>query len=87
MHGERQEAYKKVVEDWLERGYIERPTKGRGEWLSQGFVVAKPDAEFPWRGVVDLRGPNSQTVSCNYPLPRIEDVLVKQGACQFFFHF
>ena len=87
MHGERQEAYKKVVEDWLERGYIERLTKGRGEWLSQGFVVAKPDAEFPWRGVVDLRGPNSQTVSCNYPPPRIEDVLVKLGACHIFFQF
>ena len=84
MHGERQEAYRKVVEDWLENGFIERPTKWQGEWLSQGFVVPKPKADFPWRGVADMRGPNSQTIPCNYPLPRIEDILVKQGACNIY---
>ena len=84
MHGERHEAYKKVVEDWIENKYIERPTKGRGEWLSQGFVVPKKGADFPWRGVADLRGPNSQTLRCNYPLPRIDDILIKQGACHIF---
>ena len=26
-----------------------------------------------------MRGPNSQTRNCNYPLPCIEDILVKQG--------
>jgi hypothetical protein len=67
MHGERQEAYKKVVEDWLENGFIERPLKGTGEWLSQGFVVPKPKADFPWRGLADMRGHNSQTVHCNHP--------------------
>ena len=50
MHGERQEAYKRVVQDWIENDFIERPTKWQGEWLSQGFVVPKPKADFPWRG-------------------------------------
>ena len=31
-----------------------------------------------------MRGPNSQTRRHNYPLPRIEDILVKQGANQMF---
>ena len=42
-------------------------------------MVPKKSATFPWRGVVDMRGPNSQTRSCNYPLPSIEHILVKQG--------
>ena len=66
-HGEGAEAYKKLVQDWLDRGFIERPypTKSQ-EWLVQGFVVPKKNAEFPWRGVVDLRGPNEQTRKCNF---------------------
>ena len=62
MHGERAEAYKKVVQDWLDRGFIERPDPAKSqEWLVQGFVVPKKRAEFPWRGVVDWHGPNEQT--------------------------
>ena len=64
--------------------FIERPSKGLVEWLSQGFVVPKKSAKFPWRGVADMRGPNSQTRRCSYPLPCIEDILVKQGAKQIF---
>ena len=56
------------------------------EWLSQTFVVPKKSADFPWRGVVDLRGPNSQTRRVNFPLPRIEDLLVKAGGPHFL-HF
>jgi hypothetical protein len=83
-HGEKQEAYGKIVEDWLEKGFIERPWKKGIEWSSAGFAVPKKSADFPWRGVVDLRGPNSQTLRCNYPLPCIEDILVKQGANHIF---
>ena len=35
-------------------------------------------------GVVVMRGPNSQTKRVNFPLPRIEDLLPKQGKCQIF---
>ena len=112
MHGEREEAHKKVTKDWLDHGYIERPTpvmeegkfsgnwesenSGKGqnfrpnhrnyncEWLSQTFVVPKKSVDFSWRGVVDMRGPNSQSRRLNYPLPRIEDLLVKQGGNRFF---
>ena len=47
MHGERLEAYKKVTQDWWDHGFIERPTKGGCEWLSQGFVVPKNQTHFP----------------------------------------
>lgn len=107
MAGERGEAHKIVTQDWIDKGYIERPPTiaqpsnsplGNStrncpthcfncEWLSQTFVVPKKSADFPWRGVVDLRGPNSQTRRVNYPLPRIEDLLVKAGGGPHFFHF
>ena len=85
MHGERAEAYKRVVQDWLDRGFIERPdpTKPQ-EWLVQGFVVPKKNAEFPWRGVVDLPFPNEQTRKCSFLLPKIDDLLIKQGKCSLF---
>ena len=83
-HGEKHDAYVKVTQDWIDKGFIERPWKKGIEWLSAGFVVPKKSVDFPWRGVVDLRGPNSQTVKCNYPLPCIEDILVKQGANHMF---
>jgi len=84
MHGEKAEAYRKIVEDWIEKGFIERPARLGIEWSSAGMPVSKKSATFPWRGVVDVRGPNSQSRKCNYPLPTIEDVLVKQGKCHIF---
>ena len=85
MHGERPEAYKKVVQDWLDRGFIERPDPNMPqEWVVQGFVVPKKNANFPWRGVVDLRVPNEQTRKYNLLLPKIDDLLVKQGKFSLF---
>ena len=48
------------------------------------FSGTKKSVTFPWRVVVDVRGPNSQTEKCNYPLPIIEDVLVKMGGGHIF---
>ena len=86
QHCEAQEAIIKIVNEWAERKFIERPT-GPVEWLAQAFAVPKKSPTFPWRGVVDMRGPNSQTRKGNYPLPNIENILVKQGRNQIFFHF
>ena len=70
---------KKITQQWVDAEFIERPTVRNCEWLAQGFAVPKKSTTFPWRGVVDMRGLNSQTVSCNYPLPKIEDILISQG--------
>jgi hypothetical protein len=84
LYGERQEALRKIVDEWIEKKFIERPTKGGVEWLSQAFPVPKKSPTFPWRGVADMRLPNKQTRRCSYPLPCIEDILIKQGAKQIF---
>ena len=81
---ERVEAHKKVTQDWADHWSIERPPKGANmDWLSVTFVVLKKEPE-QWRGVVDMRGLNSQTRHVNFPLPKIEDLLPKQGKCQIF---
>ena len=79
QHGEKDEAMKKIAQDWLDKKFIEPPTAENCEWLCQAFAVPKKSTTFPWRGVVDMRGPNSQMVSSNYPLPCIEDILIEQG--------
>ena len=84
MHGERKEALEKITQEWLDRKFIEPATIKNVEWLSQTFPVPKKSATFPWRGVVDMRGPNSQTRRCNYPLPKIDDILVKHGGSHLF---
>ena len=84
MYGERKEAMEKITQDWIAKEFIERPQKGGLEWLSRAFAVPKKSSTFPWRGVADMRGPNERTRRCSYPLPSIEDILVKQGAKQIF---
>ena len=83
MHGERNEAMKTITKQWESAKFIEKPT-GPVEWVCQAFAVPKKSATFPWRGVVDMRGVNSQTRRANYPLPSIENVLVKQGRNHIF---
>ena len=82
MHGERGEGHKTMTKEWVDRQYIERPPQA-SEWLSPTFVVPKKNPG-EWRGVVDLRGPNSQSKRVSYPLPIIEELLVKHGAHQMF---
>ena len=84
MHGERREALEKITQQWIDMKFIEPASSKHSEWLSQTFPVPKKSATFPWRGVADMRGPNSQTRRCNYPLPHIEDILVKHGGNQMF---
>ena len=83
MHGERNEAMKQIAADWQAKKFVERPT-GPVEWVSQAFAVPKKSATFPWRGVVDMRGVNTQQRRVNYSLPNIENVLVKQGKNKIF---
>jgi hypothetical protein len=87
QHGEKEQALIAITKQWLEAGFIEKCEDPRNEWLSQAFAVPKKSATFPWRGVVDMRGPNSQTRACNFPLPCIEDILVRQGKKLIFFSF
>ena len=83
LHGEKHDAMVEVAQQWKDRKFIEPVPEGVPlEWASNSFPVPKKDGK--WRGVVDVRGPNSQTRRIAYPLPVIEDLLVKQGANQMF---
>ena len=45
--GEKNEALKKVTQEWLDKKFIEKPTGRNCEWLSQAFVVPKKSDTFP----------------------------------------
>ena len=49
---------------------------------TQAFPSRKKDGI--WRGVIDLKWLNSQCEEDSYPLPRIEDLLVKQAKASCF---
>ncbi len=72
--GEKREAMVELVREWEAQGKVE---EGQGEWSSPAFVVPKKNGK--WRGVVDFRALNEATVGDSHPLPRIEDILVRQG--------
>ena len=49
MYGERKEALEKITQEWIDRKFIERPTKGSAEWLSQAFAVPNKSATMARR--------------------------------------
>ena len=59
MHCERAKVYKKVVQDCLDRGFIElpNPTKSQ-EWLVQGFVFSRKM----------LNSPGEESLTCVVPM-------------------
>ena len=74
MNGERRDATEKITDDWLKADKIERCD---GPWSASCFPVMRPGK--PPRGVIDFRPMNEQCQEDSYPLPRIDDILVKQG--------
>jgi hypothetical protein len=65
-----------LISGFLTRGLAE--PVGRGcEWASRAFLVPKPNGK--WRLVVDYRYLNTVIKGCPYPLPVIEDQLLKQS--------
>ena len=76
LSGERLKAMEDVTAEWLAEKKVE---EGKGPWSSPCFPVATKTPN-KWRGLVDMRHVNEQCVEDAYTLPRIEDVLVQQGA-------
>ena len=72
--GEKREAMAELVREWEAQGKVE---EGQGEWSSPAFVVPKKNGK--WHGVVDFRALKEATVGDSHPLPRIKDILVRQG--------
>ena len=78
--GDRLEAMKAQLKDFMERGWLEPYTS---EWASPAFVVPMKVAG-EWRLVVKYRGLNEQAEVDSYTLPLIEDMLQRQHGRRLF---
>ena len=65
LQGDRAEAMKKLLAEFIERGWIE---PSDSEWASPAFIMPKKE-KGEWRLVVDYRGVNEQTKHDSYSLP------------------
>ena len=74
LQGDRAEAMKKLLAEFMERGWIE---PSDSEWASPAFIVPKKE-KGEWRLVVDYRGLNEQTEHDSYSLPLMDTILQKQ---------
>ena len=67
LQGDRAEAMKKLLAEFIERGWIE---PSDSEWASPAFIVPKIE-KGEWMLVVDYRGLNEQTEHDSYSLPLV----------------
>ena len=74
LQGDRAEAMKKLLAEFIERGWIE---PSDSEWASPAFIVPKKE-KGEWRLVVDYRGLNEQTEHDSYSVPLIDSILHKK---------
>ena len=80
LQGDRAEAMKKLLAEFIERGWIE---PSDSEWASPAFIVPKKE-KGAWGLVVDYRGLNEQTEHDSYSLPLINTILQKQQKKRIF---
>ena len=80
LQGDRAKAMKKLLAEFIERGWIE---PSDSEWASAVSIVPKK-GKGEWRLVVDYRGFNKQTEQNSYSLPLIDTILQKQQKKQIF---
>ena len=76
--GLREEAMREKINEFQEKGWIVPIQSHRG---SQGFLVPKPGTNG-WRLVIDYPYVNTPLRGCEFPLPVIEDLFVKQARNQ-----
>ena len=80
LQGERAEVMKKLLKEFIERGWIE---PSDSEWASPAFIVQKKE-KGEWRLVVDYRGLNEQTKHDSFSPPLIDTILQKQAQKRIF---
>ena len=76
--GLREEAMRKKIKEFQEKGWI---VPSQSNWVSRGFLVPKPGTN-EWQLTTDYRYANRQLRGCEFPLPVIEDLFVKQAGNQ-----
>ena len=73
LQGDRAEAMKKLLAEFIERGWI---GPSDSEWVSPAFILPNKE-KGKWRLVVEYRGLNEQTEHDSYSLPLIDTILQK----------
>ena len=76
--GPREEAMCEKIKEFQEKGWI---VPSQSHWVSRGFLVPKPGTN-KWRLVIDYWYVNTQLRGCEFPVPVIEDLYVKQAENQ-----
>ena len=76
--GLREEAMGEKIKEFQEKGWI---VPSQSHWVSRGFLVPKLGTN-KWRLVIDYWYVNTQLRGCEFPLPVIEDLFVKQAGTQ-----
>ena len=66
------------IKEFQEKGCI---VPSQSHWVSRGFLVPKPGTN-KWRLVIDFRYVNTQHRGCDFLLPVIGDLFVKQAGNQ-----
>ena len=75
LTGERRDALDKLVGECISQGKLE---SGKGPWNTPAFPVPKK-VPGTYRLVQDLRPQNAVTIKDGHPLPRIGDMVFRQG--------
>ena len=76
--GLREEAMREKIKEFQEKGWI---VPSQSHWVSRGLLVPKP-GKNKLKFVIDYRYVNTQLRGCEFPLPVIEDLFVKQAGNQ-----
>ena len=76
--GLREEAMREKIKGFQKKGWI---VPSQSHWVSLGFLVPKPGTN-KWRLLIEYRYVNTQLRGCEFPLPVIEDLFVKQAGNQ-----
>ena len=74
LQGDLAEAMKKLLAEFIERGWIQ---PSDSEWASPAFILPEKE-KGEWRSLVDYKALNEQTEHNSYSLPLIHTILQKQ---------
>ena len=76
--GLREEAMREKIKEFQEESWI---VPSQSHWVSRGFLGPKPGTN-KWRLVIDYGYVNTQLRGCEFPLPLIDNLFVKQAGSQ-----
>ena len=71
--------FKAELDQLVKIGVLER--QGRSIWAAGTFIIPKKDGRIRW--ISDFHALNKAIIRCNYPIPRIQDILSRHSGYKF----